>query len=287
MKWDRWRLLRFAFLEVLPRVALVWILLACGMKWLNTKLVYHPTREIELTPADCSIPYENVTLVTADGVKLNAWYCPAPDNARGTVLFCHGNGGNISHRIETINVLRGLGMNVLVFDYRGYGRSEGSPSEQGTYLDAEAAWKYLVETKAEKPERIVIHGRSLGGAIAAHLAMLHRPAGLVVESSFYDITELGAELYWFLPVRWLSRVKYRTAEYVKAVGCPVLVIHSRDDGLIPFHHGEKIFAAAHEPKWFLEIHGGHNGGFVESADIYKPAMQKFFGETLDSVGCEP
>jgi hypothetical protein len=280
MKWDRWRLLRVLFAEVIPRVALVWILVVCGMNWLNNHLVYAPQREWDTVPTDYNIPYEDVTFVTADAVKLSAWYIPAQAPA-GTVLFCHGNGGNISHRIDTITVLRKLGMNVLVFDYRGYGKSEGSPSEEGTYRDAEAAWAYLVETRREKPERIVIHGQSLGGAVAAHLAMSRTPAGLIVESSFYDITELGAELFRWLPVRWLSRMKYSTAEYVKGARCPVLVIHSRDDDMIAPHHGQKIFAAAPQPKRMLEIHGDHNYGFSESSEIYNPALRQFFAEVLD------
>jgi len=279
MKWDGWRLLRILFAEVIPRVALVWVLVVCGMNWLNNRLVYYPQRQWEATPADYNLPYEDVTFLTSDGVRLSAWHIPAKD-AAGTVLFCHGNAGNISHRIETISVLHKLGMNVLVFDYRGYGKSEGRPTEAGTYRDAEAAWAYLVEARGEKPERIVIHGRSLGGSVAAHLARDRTAAGLIVESSFYDITELGAELFRWLPVRWLSRLKYRTAEYVKGARCPVLVIHSRDDDMIALHHGQKIFDASPRPKRLLEIHGGHNSAFLDSSDIYNPALRQFFAEVL-------
>lgn len=280
MKFDGWKLLRIAFLQVLPRVTLVCVLVLCSMKWMNTRLVYYPQRQWDATPADAKLAYEDVWPVASDGVKLHAWYVPA-ENAVGTVLFCHGNGGNVSHRLETILLHHQLGVNVLIFDYRGYGKSEGRPSEEGTYRDAEAMWKYLVETRGEKPERIVIHGRSLGGAVAAHLARDCTPAGLVVESSFYDITELGVELFPWLPVRWLSRMEYKTAEYVGGVRCPVLVIHSRTDGMIAFHHGENIFAAAPEPKRFLEIHGMHNSGFVESDDVYRPALRQLFAEVLD------
>jgi hypothetical protein len=279
MKFDRWRLLRVLFAEVIPRVALAWVLVVCGMNWLNNRLVYYPQRQWDATPAEDNLPYEDAAFVTSDGLKLHAWYVPA-NGAAGTVLFCHGNAGNVSHRLETVAVLHKLGMNVLVFDYRGYGKSEGRPTEAGTYRDAEAAWSYLVEARGEKPERIVIHGRSLGGPVAAHLAMGRSPAGLIVESSFHDITELGAELFPWLPVRWLSRMKYRTAEYVKDVRCPVLVIHSRTDDMIAFHHAEKIFAAAPRPKRLLEIHGAHNGAFLDSADIYNPALRQFFAEAL-------
>ncbi len=249
------------------------------MKWLNAHLVYAPKRQWDATPADAKLTYEDVWPIASDGVKLHAWCVPA-ENAKGTVLFSHGNGGNVSHRLDTILVHHQLGMNVLIFDYRGYGKSEGKPSEEGTYRDVEAVWKYLVETRGEKPERIVIHGRSLGGAVAAHLARDHTPAALVVESSFYDITELGVEMFPWLPVRWLSRMEYKTAEYVGGVKCPVMVIHSRTDGMIAFHHGEKILAAAPEPKRFLEIHGSHNSGFMESDDIYRSALREFFDDVL-------
>lgn len=279
MKCDGWKLLRVLFQQILPRVTLVCILVLCGMKWMNTRLVYYPQPQWDAIPSDAGLAYEDAWPATSDGVKLHAWYVPVK-NAKGTVLFSHGNGGNVSHRLETILVHHQLGMNVLVFDYRGYGKSEGRPSEEGTYRDAEAAWKYLIETRGEKPERIVVHGRSLGGAVAAHLARDVTPAALVVESSFYDITELGVELFPWLPVRWLSRMEYKTAEYVSGVKCPVMVIHSRTDGMIAFHHGEKILAAAGEPKRFLEIHGPHNGGFVESDDIYRPALRELFDDVL-------
>jgi len=281
MAWDRWSVARVIFGKVLPRVVLVWVLIACSMNWLNRWLVFHPSREMASTPRDYGLAYEDVSLVAADGVKLHAWYVPADEPSGGTVLFCHGNAGNVSHRDYTIELLHKLGMNVLIFDYRGYGLSEGLPSEEGTYIDAEAAWGHLVEARAEAPERIVIHGRSLGGSVAARLAASHTPAGLIVESSFHDITELGAELYPWLPVRWLSRAKYHTAEYVKDVRCPVLVMHSRTDGMIGIHHGEKIYDAVNGPKRFVEIQGEHNGGYIESAEVYAPALKAFFADVVN------
>ena len=279
MKVSPARGLRIAFQHVLPRSALLYIKIACCIEYMNTRLVFYPTREIEATPEVLGLAYEDVTIPTADGVRIAAWYVPA-DRAAGTVLFCHGNAGNISHRLDTIDLLHRLGVNVLIFDYRGYGRSEGSPTEAGTCEDAEAAWQYLVRQRGHKPERIVIHGRSLGGSVAAHLARERPPAGLIVESSFHDITELGAELYPWLPVRWISRLKYTTAEYVGAVKCPVLVVHSADDELIPYHHGRKVFAAARQPKRFVALHGSHNAGFLDSDAIYRPAVRQFLAECL-------
>lgn len=280
MAWDRWSVVRIALGKIVPRVVLAWILIACGMNWLNRWLVYHPSREMLVTPGDYGMSYEDVTLVASDGAKLHAWYVPA-EGAGGTVLFCHGNAGNVSNRAYTIGLIHKLGMNLLIFDYRGYGRSDGVPSEEGTYLDAEAAWRHLVEDRGEKPGRIVLHGRSLGGAVAAHLAGSRSPAGLIVESSFSDITSLGAELYPWLPVRWLSRVKYSTAEYVRDARCPVLVIHSPEDGMIDIRHGRTIFEAAEEPKRFVEIRGVHNSGYIDSFAVYDPALKAFFEDVVD------
>ncbi|MCK4602008.1 MAG: alpha/beta hydrolase, partial [Phycisphaerae bacterium] len=203
------------------------------------------------------------------------------EEARATVLFCHGNGGNISHRLTTINMLHEMGLDVFLFDYRGYGRSEGAPSEAGTYLDAEAAWRYLTEQRALEAGRIVIHGRSLGGSIAAYLARDREPAALVVEQTPSSIPEIAADLYPFFPralVRWLSRFDYNTLDYVKAVKCPVLVIHSRDDEMIPFSHGRRIFEAAGEPKEFIELRGRHNDAFAVSEEIYRKRLGQFISE---------
>lgn len=279
MKLDGWKLLRVAFQHVLPRLALVYVLVFSITEYLNTRLVFYPDRNIEATPTHEGLAYEDVWLRTADGLKLHGWHVPA-DEAIGTVLFCHGNAGNISHRLETIALLHELRLHVLIFDYRGYGRSEGRPTERGTYLDAEAAWQYLVQTRGTPADRIVLHGRSLGGSVAAHLARDRTPAALVVESTFWDINELGRELLPLLPVRWISRLSYATADYVRGVRCPVMVIHSRDDELIPFHHGRRVFEAACEPKRFLEIHGSHNSGFVECRDIYRPALREFLAGAL-------
>jgi len=283
VKLDGWKVLRIGFHDVLPRLALVYVVMMSITEYLNTKLAFYPDRDIETTPRSAGLAYEDVSIPTADGLKLGAWYVPA-EGALGTALFCHGNAGNISGRLETIAVLHELKLNVLIFDYRGYGRSEGRPTEEGTYLDAEAAWRWLVEARGVRPGRIVLHGRSLGGSVAAHLARDRAPAGLVVESTFANATDLAAELFPWLPVRWLSRLEYDTAAYAGGVTCPVMVIHSRDDELIPFHHGRRVFEAAPQPKRFLEIHGSHNAGFVESEKTYVPALRGFLADALGREG---
>jgi len=246
----------------------------------QSKFVYHPLAEIRNTPTDYGMKFEDVQLTTSDGLSLHGWYVPAADS-RGVVLFCHGNAGNISHRLDSLFLWRGLGMDVLIFDYRGYGKSQGKPSEQGTHLDARAAWDYLVNQRQVPPGRIIIYGRSLGGAMAAPLAAEVHPRALILESTFTSIPDLGSDLYWFLPVRWLARFQYNTLEAVPKVRCPLLVVHSREDNLIPFSHGKRLFEAATAPKTFHAMRGGHNEGWILSMhEGYRDALKRFCTESL-------
>ncbi len=245
------------------------------------RLLYFPTLDIDDTPDKNGLAFEDLWLTTSDGLRLNAWYVGA-DNAVGTVLFSHGNGGNISHRIQTLRIFHRLGLSTLIYDYRGYGRSEGSPSEEGTYRDAEAAWKYLVETKGVPPEKIVLFGRSLGGAVASYLAEAkdekERPAGLILESSFTSVPDMAAGLYPWLPARALCKFQYDTRARLARIGCPVLVVHSPQDDIVPYSHGKALFAAAREPKQFLPILGGHNEGYLQSGEDYVDGLAAFLRE---------
>ena len=240
----------------------------------QARLVYYPSGDITATPVDIGLDFEDVVFTAEDGVKLSGWFIPA-GQSRGVVLFCHGNGGNISDRLETIGILNRLGYSTFIFDYRGYGESEGKPGEYGTYLDAEAAWNWLMEKHGVQPDRIVIMGRSLGGAVAAWLAGKHTPSALIIESSFTSIRDMGAELHPWLPVKLLSRFDYCTVDYLKKITCPVLVIHSPEDDLVPFSHGRRLYEAAGEPKEFLEITGSHNNGFLITGKRYEEGLDNF------------
>ena len=253
-----------------------YVLLAALMFLLQAKLVYRPTGNLIATPMQHERPmdYEDVSLKASDGVKLHGWFIPS-ESPKGAVLILHGNGGNVSHRLETIAIFHNLGYHALIIDYRGYGRSEGSPGEQGTYLDAEAAWRHLTEDRRVDPRGIVIFGRSLGSAVAAQLATEQQAAGLILESPFTSIPDMGSELYPFLPVRLLATIEYNTLERIKQVRCGVLIIHSPDDEIIPYSHGQKLFEAANEPKQFQEITGGHNDGFIRSGRVYTDCLEKF------------
>jgi len=246
---------------------------------LQARLIYFPTRGYAATPGDVGLTFEDLTLKTADGVNIAAWYVPC-EAARGTLIFAHGNGGNIADRLHAVKLLHGMGVNVLIFDYRGYGRSEGRPTEDGTYQDAEAAWRYLTETRGEPPERIVLFGESLGGAVAIELARRHRPGALVVESTFTSLVDVGRLHYPLLPVRWLLTYRYESIKKVSDITCPKLFIHGRDDTLVPMANARKLFEAAAEPKQFLETPGDHNeAGFTYSPE-YTQRLAAFLDKAL-------
>ena len=229
----------------------------------QSRLVFFPGtgREAMVTPQTYGLKFETVGIQTADGETLHAWWVPA-EGARGTVLFFHGNAGNISHRLDYLLMFNRLRYSTLIVDYRGYGRSTGTPSEAGTYRDAEAAWEYLRHAKMAQPQDVVIAGESLGGAVATWLAAEVSPRAVVLFSTFTSVPDLGAQVYWFLPVRLLSRIGYDNRENLKRIHAPVFIAHSRDDDIVPYSHGKQLYEVANEPKSFLEMRGGHNEGFI-------------------------
>jgi uncharacterized protein len=252
----------------------LYLLLAGFLFLTQSRHIYFPTDAVGATPEHAGIAYEPVTFSSADGVALTGWFIPSA-RAQGTILFCHGNGGNISFLLETVKLFHDLDWNLLVFDYRGYGASEGTPTEEGTYQDGEAAWRYLVGARGIAPGTIVIMGRSLGGAVAVWLARRHATRGLILESTFTSLSDMAGEIYPYFPVRWLLRYRYPTIDLIGDVSAPLLVIHSRDDETIPFRQGQDLFAKATSPKTFLEIHGGHNEGFLLSAETYAAGIRSF------------
>ena len=205
---------------------------------------------------------------------------PGPQ-ARGTLLYLHGNGGNIGDRLDRIAVFRRLGLNTLIIDYRGYGASSGEPSEAGTYRDALAAWDHLTRVRGESPERIVVFGESLGGAIAAWLAARRPAAALVVYASFTSAPDLARSLYPIFPAAWLTRFRYDTRAALGRVAAPVLILHSPDDEIVPFSHGEALLAAARGPKKLVELRGGHLDADVLGRAIYVREIGAFLQRVLE------
>jgi fermentation-respiration switch protein FrsA (DUF1100 family) len=242
-------------------------------------LPFHPVREITLTPAAAGLPYEDLFLDTADGERVAAWFIPAasgprPDRA-GTLLFFHGNAGNLSHRLESIGVFHDLGLNTLIIDYRGFGRSTGKPSVQGTLRDARAAWNWLRERKGCRPEDLVIFGRSLGGAVAADLAAELHPAALILESTFTSLHAVGKDLFPYLPVGLFLPQDYDTPARLAGLRTPLLVVHSPDDELVDFRLGRSLYEGYSGPRTFLQIRGSHNSGFRESGTLYTDGLRDF------------
>lgn len=237
-------------------------------------LLYMPVRQISSTPADIGLSFEDITMITKDGQTIHGWWVPAQEE-KGTLLFCHGNAGNVSHRLDSIKIFHSLGLNVLIFDYRGYGKSSGRATEEGMYLDAEAAWDHIVREKRKHPDNIVVFGRSLGGAVAAETA-LRRDAGcLIVESAFTSVPDMATRIYPWLPVRLISKYGYATVEKVSQVRYPKLVVFSAEDEVVPPNHGERIYKNALPPKDVLVLRGDHNSAFLVSGRQYTDGLRGF------------
>jgi len=250
---------------ILKILIAVYVGLCLFIYFRQSSYVYYPVRQIETVPSAAGMPFEMVRLITEDRIKITGWFIPAKTAEHGadastcyTVIYCHGNGGNIGDYLDTAICLRDMDYNVMLFDYRGYGESEGKPTEKGTYLDAMSVWKYLVEERKFSKDRIIIYGWSLGGSIAAWLAMNTEPYVLVLESTFVSARVMAQRMFPYLPVGLLCRYNYNTIEYVKHVKCPVLVAHSRQDETIPFEDGLTLFKEVKTRKRFVELTGGHN-----------------------------
>jgi len=261
-------------ISIIVVLSLVYGGLGLILYFMQPTFLYSPVREIPYTPGELGLDFESIVFNSADGLKLTGWYIPAK-NTELTILFCHGNGGNMMHRLDSINIFYNLGLNCFIFDYRGYGNSQGKPSEEGTYLDAQAAYKWLTEEKKISPDKIIIFGRSLGGSIATQLASKVEAKTLIIESTFTSYVDIGRKFYPYMPVRWFAGFSYKTIDYIREVKSPVLIIHSRNDEVVPFEFGLELYEAANEPKEFVEIFGSHNDGFLISSEIYKKAWTKW------------
>lgn len=243
------------------------------VRYVEKSNIYFPMKEITATPELAGLSYEEVYFDTSSGERLNGWFIPA-DKAKFTILFCHGNAGNISHRIDKAAMFYDLGINMLVFDYRGYGKSSGSPSESGLYEDAGAAYRYLTERRKIPKDTIVLYGESLGGAVAIDLAQKTAVQGLITEETFTSIPDMSRLVYPFIPSFVIS-TKFDSTDKIKKVRCSKLIIHSIDDEITPFYMGEKLFAEAPPPKKLLKIRGTHNTAFLDSREQFTKGIKSF------------
>lgn len=259
--------------------------LAIALYFGQSNMVFMPSKDVLETPKSVGLKFEDIQITTQDNVNLSAWFVPAKENnsiGKAVILFCHGNGGNIGNRISYLPIFKDLGLATFLFDYRGYGKSEGKPTEDGTYKDVEAAWQYLTQERNIPPQKIIIYGESLGGAIASYIVQTttqqnsqNSAAGLILASTFTSISDRAAELYPFLPIRLLSKFSYNSIERLPNIKIPVLIIHSTEDEIIPFHHGEKNFQVANQPKKFIRLRGSHNEGFLDSLETYRNSIYEF------------
>jgi uncharacterized protein len=240
----------------------------------ESRLIYFPgpQRSLIAPPASLALRVERVTIPTEDGVTLVGWVIPAAAVPGGYwLLICHGNAGNLSEFDRPLHYagLRGLGLNLLAFDYRGYGESGGAPSEAGVYHDADAAYRYLRDQRGVPADRIILFGHSLGSAVAVDLASRVPTAGLIVEGAFTSATNRGQELYPYIPVRWIASSRFNSMAKMPRVPVPKLFLHAANDEVIPSAHSRRLFDAAAPPKMFVELAGGHADAFdVDSARYF-------------------
>jgi len=250
------------------------LLTGCGSA-VERSFIYYPTTRLEATPADYGLPFEDVRPTAEDGVRLHGWYVPGPRAV--TILWCHGNAGNISHRLDNLRLMRErLGVATLLFDYRGYGASEGTPSEIGTYRDARAFRSWL-RNRQVVAGPVVYFGRSLGAGVAAQLAAEDPPAALILETPFTSVRAMANAT---VPgAGYLFRTRYDTLGRIVDVRAPVLIFRAGADEIVPSHHGRALFEAAREPKRFVEIPGArHNDTYVVGGASYWQAWEGFLSE---------
>ena len=250
------------------------LLLNVWMYFQQPHMIFYPLHELNQTPADWGLDYDDVTLDTVDDVQLHGWFIPNPQSQH-VLLFMHGNAGNISHRRDSIEIFHRLGLNVFIIDYRGYGQSTHTPSEQGFYRDATAGWHFLTKEKGFTNNQVLVFGRSLGGAVAARLASEVQPRGLILESTFSSARDFARVVFPVLSRLVWIRYDFNTTASIQRVNAPVLVLHSPNDEIMPFHLGEKVFNSAHQPKHFVRIQGDHNYGFLQSQPHYEQELDRW------------
>ena len=262
-------------MKIVVTVVVSLILLFFFIRFIEKRSLYFPLRAIEVTPHDIGLEYEEIIVSTRDGVQISGWYIPSP-SPRGTVLFSHGNGGNISHRLDKMKIFNDLMVNVLIFDYRGYGMSRGSPSEEGLYLDSEAMYGYLVHEKKVLPGEIIGYGESLGGAVIIDLAGRHPLGGIIIEGSFPSIRDMAKHYFPFVP-SFVYKTTFDSFDKIRKVASPKLHFHSMSDEVVPYQLGRKLFENAPGPKEFVNLQGGHNDSFLISGEKYSAALDTFIG----------
>jgi len=255
------------------------VLVVLLVRVFENRLIYYPPRYPDgfADPASYGLRVEEVWISTNDGLRLNAWFLPAPASPKVLLVF-HGNAENIGYGLARLKSFAQLGTNVLALDYRGYGKSEGSPNERGVYRDAEAAYRYLADLRRFAPGNIVVYGQSLGGAVAIDLASGHECGGLIVESSFSSGREMARRAFRIPLFEYIPQSRFDSLAKIKNVRCPILIVHGTRDEVIPFAMGQRLYEAAPEPKTFLPVEGaGHNDVFSVGGEKYLESLKALVG----------
>jgi hypothetical protein len=241
-------------------IAAALLLTAMGIRLFENSFIYFPPRFPEGFPPPelYARQVEEVWLSTLDRVRVNAWYLPSPTSKRALLWF-HGNAENIGHGLEHLGFYARLGVNVLAVDYRGYGKSEGSPNEAGVYRDADAAYDYLIQERHIQPQDIFVFGHSLGGAVAVDLASRRDCGGLIVQSSFTSAKDMARRTFHIPLFEYIPKSQFNSLEKIRGVRAPILIVHGTRDETVPFSMGQRLFAASPEPKFFFPVEdAGHN-----------------------------
>ena len=242
---------------------------------MEEKIIFQPDSRIHQTPGSVGLAFDDVYFATDDGVRLNGWFVPR-QQATSTWLWFHGNAGNISHRVENIGLLHEkVNVNIFIFDYRGYGRSGGTASEEGTYRDGAAAIEFLRQRYGFDHGKLIIFGRSLGAAVAAEMATRFQSLAVILETPFTSVRDVARDKLPFLPIGPLLKTRYDVLEKIRKLSSPLLVLHGDRDEVVPFSHGKRVFDAAPRPKWFYTIAGaGHNDTYLVGGDAYFAALRR-------------
>mgnify|MGYP001409907013 CR=1 FL=1 len=274
-------------LKILGAVVVVYLLILLYFLVRQKTFIYVPSKEMTETPDVLGIKWDDITFESVDGTELNGWFIPAELDSNNTteqccILYSHGNAGNLSDRMATIDIVHRFGLPLFIYDYRGFGKSGGEPSAKGLYMDQQAAYNYLTQEKGFKPENIIYHGRSLGGSIAARGAKEGKGRGLVLESTFTSVADLASDMYPFLPIKLHLLHNQTTLDDAIQTDCPVLVIHSPEDDVIPFHHGKQLAEALGNRAEFLEIQGNHDSGFLSTGEAFEKGLYDFYTSLIES-----
>lgn len=278
------------FLKVVAIVICVaYIATIIGVRLMERSLVFQPgVRKVDIPDPVLALRQQEITFHAADSTRLTAWIIPAATAGPEApwVLIAHGNYGNIGFggRPQFYAWFRDLGVNLFAYDYRGFGASDGLPSESGVYADADAAYRYLTDSLHVPPSRIILFGHSLGTGVTIELARHVPAAGMVLEDAYTSVANRGQEVFPLLPIKLIAKSKFASIEKVGELKLPKLFLHARHDNVIPFQHGQTVFAAAAEPKQFVELNSGHADGYLAARNTYYPAIDAFIKRV---VGQQP